>query len=252
MVDLANGQHAGHANVTANAIQGATLIAEIVGALTRQGHMPTMWRGYAYADGRAWGEKYFGKMQFHDDFRVPPLAAGELGGRFLKQIRFPINRLRRQAELLRDASKLMADEVSAGRKVYVVWQGHMPPTYIGKREDSALAVAVELHPSLEQQVEQYRKTVPDGALVLNLGYHGLDPIEAALRREKKQRVIHMSGGHPDPAWQPGPEQLLRIDLGFAFGDACVTVDGYPQRLFAPSGIAQVIAYEAIQVGLAQK
>ncbi len=251
VVEGGNGARAGHGNVAANAIHGATLIAEIVGALTRQSRMPPMWRGYAYADGPAWGEKYLGKLQFHDDLQVPPLTAGELGGRFLKQIRFPIQRLRGQADLLRDAAKYLSVEIAASRKVYVVWQGHMPPTYIGKREDAAWAVAVELHPKLEQQVEQYRKSVPDGALVLNLGYHGLDPIEAAVRREKNHRVIHMSGGHPDPTWQAGSEQLLRIDLGFAFGDACVTVDGYPQRMFAPSGIAQVIAYEAIQVGCAR-
>lgn len=249
VVDPKTGQPGGHGNIAANAIHGATLIAEIVGALTRQGRMPTMWRGYAYADGQAWGEKYLGKKQFHDDLQVPPLAAGELGSRFLQQIRFPIRRLQSQADLLREATRLLTDEIAAGRKVFVVWQGHMPPTYIAKREDAAWAVAVELHPALQSQVENYRKTVPDGGLVLNLGYHGLDPVEANVRREKNQRVIHLSGSHIDPNWQPGPEQLLRIDLGFAFGDACVTVEGYPQRLFAPSGIAQVLAYESILLGM---
>ena len=36
-----------------------------------------------------------------------------------------------------------------------------------------------------------------------------------------------------------------IDLGFAFGDACVAVDGYPIRIFPPSGILQLVAYDAI-------
>ena len=249
VVDLGSGKRVGHGNVGANAIHGATLIAEVVGALTRHGKMPTMWRGFAYADGRAWGEKYFGKTQFHDDFRVTALAAGELGRRFLTQIRYPIRRIRAQSEQLRRAASLMSDEIAAGRKIFVVWQGHMPPMYIAKNHDDQWATAVELHPFLPQQVDLYRQTVPDGALVLNLGYHGLDPIEAAVRREKHHRVIHMSGHHPDPAWQPADETLLRIDLGFAFGDACVTLDEYPQRLFAPSGIAQVIAYEAIKAEL---
>jgi hypothetical protein len=208
-----------------------------------------MWRGYAHADGRAWGEKYFGKLQFHDDLQVAPQPAGQLGSEFLRQIRYPVRRIRAQASALQQATQTIAAETAAQRKTYVVWQGHMPPMYIGKRDDAAWAIAAELHPFLESQVEHYRQTVPDGALVLNLGYHGLDPIEAAVRKQKQHRVIHMSGGHPDLAWQPGPEALLRIDLGFAFGDSCVTLEGYPQRLFAPSGIAQVVAYECIALGL---
>ncbi len=241
-----SGNPAGHGNVVANAIHGATLIAEVVGALTRRGRMPTMWKGYAYEDGRAWGDKYFGKLQFHDDFTVQPLAAGQLGARFLKQIRYPIRRLRAQSTQLRATAQLLTDEIAADRNVFVVWQGHMPPTYIGQRStDADWAIAVELHPFLPQQVDQYRDKVPDGALVLSLGYHGLDPIQANVWREKKHRVIHLCGGHPSVEWQPGPEWLQRIDLGFAFGDACVTLEGYPIRLFAPSGIAQSLAYEAI-------
>ena len=249
VVDLGSGKRAGHGNVAVNAIQGATLIAEVVGAITRRGKMPTMWKGYAFSDGRDWGAKYLGKMQFHDDYQIPPLAAGELGGRFLRQICYPIQRLRAQSGKLRQAATILSDEIATGRKIYVVWQGHMPPTYIGKYENDRWAVPVELHPYVPQQVEKYRQAVPDGALVLNLGYHGLDPIEAAVRREKHHRVIHMSGDHPDRAWQPGDESQLQVDLGFAFGDACVSIDGYPIRLFAPSGIAQVIAYEAIKAEL---
>ncbi len=249
VVDLGAGKRAGHANITANAIRGGTLIAEVVGALTRRGKMPVMWKGYAFSDGHAWSDKYFGKLQFHDDYQVPSLTAGELGEHFLTQIRYPIRRLRGQADQLRQAASLLSDEIAAGRKISVVWQGHMPPTYIGKHEDDQWATAVTLHPSIPQQVDEFRKLVPDGAFVLNLGYHGLDPVEGALRREKHLRVIHLSGHHPDPAWQPGDDSLLRIDLGFAFGDACVSIDGYPIRLFAPSGIAQVVAYEAIKTEL---
>ena len=35
------------------------------------------------------------------------------------------------------------------------------------------------------------------------------------------------------------------DLGFAFGDACVTIDGYPIRVLPPSGVVQLAAFGAI-------
>ena len=50
-----------------------------------------------------------------------------------------------------------------------------------------------------------------------------------------------------------PEEKKRgmsIDLGFAFSDSCVSIDGYPLCLFPPSGIAQVVAYESIQTEMA--
>ena len=81
---------------------------------------------------------------------------------------------------------------------------------------------------------------------MRLGYHGLEPEGAKLFREKKQRLIFLAGEHPDPAFAPPTDALINIDLGWAFGDACVHIDGYPFPVFAPSGILQAIAYEAIQ------
>jgi hypothetical protein len=249
VVDLGSGRRAGHGTIVANAIYGWTLTAEVVGALTRRGKMPPMWKGFSWPDGHAWADKYFGKMQFHDDVQVAPQPAGALGGKFLEQIHYPLRRIRGQSEKLRQAAELLAPEIEAGRKVHVVWQGHMPPMYLSKSDDDAWGVPLEFHPSVPQQVEQYRQATANGELILNLGHHGIDPIEAALRQEKKQRVIHLSGEHLDPAWQVGSNAVLQIDLGFAFGDACATIEGYPIRVFAPSGIAQAAAYEALKCEL---
>ncbi len=38
---------------------------------------------------------------------------------------------------------------------------------------------------------------------------------------------------------------IRADLGFTFGDACVSLDGYPIPILPPSGVMQIAAYEAI-------
>ena len=246
VVKLPNGSARGRGNIFMNATQATTLVAETVGALTRRRKMPTIWKGYAYDDGRAWGEKYFKKTQFHADYQVSPIAAGDLGRRYLTQIRYPIRRLRRQGTELRKAARALTKEVAANRTVYVAWQGHMPLAYVGKGDDANWAKSIEFHPFLQQQVDAFDKVVPDAALVLSLGYHGLDPIQAETWNKKQNRVIHLAGNHPDNEWKPGDKLAQSIELGFAFGDACVSIDGYPLCLFAPSGIAQVLAYEAIQ------
>jgi hypothetical protein len=211
--------------------------------------MPTIWKSYSFDDGREWGDRYFGKHQFHEDFSVEPLEPGELGARFLRQIRYPLDRLETQSRQLADAAGVLNAAIAAGEKVYVVWQGHMPPTYIGKSDDGSWAVPVELHPFLPDQVERFRTAVPDGAMVLSLGYHGLDPIAARVWTDKNLRVIHLCGDHPDATWRDYGSVQQQIDLGFAFGDACVSIDKFPIRLFAPSGIAQSIAYDAIRAAM---
>ncbi|MDH3583488.1 MAG: hypothetical protein OER86_04665, partial [Phycisphaerae bacterium] len=67
--------------------------------------------------------------------------------------------------------------------------------------------------------------------------------------QKKQRVILLTVPSPLPDFRPDPGHSypVTIDLCYAFGDACVTLEGYPIRLFAPSGIMQVVAYECINV-----
>jgi hypothetical protein len=39
----------------------------------------------------------------------------------------------------------------------------------------------------------------------------------------------------------------RLDLGLAFGDACVPIEGYPIALFPPSGIVKAAAYECLNL-----
>jgi len=36
-------------------------------------------------------------------------------------------------------------------------------------------------------------------------------------------------------------------MGYPFGDACVEIKGYPFKVFAPSGVMQLVSYEAINV-----
>lgn len=246
VLTLPGGVRAGHMNHVANAVNGWVLMAETFGALTRRGKTPCMWKSYSYPDGKDWGNKYLGKMQFHDDYAVAPQPPGALGRAYLDAIRTLVRRLKaEQADALARAAALIAEEKRAGRQTVVAWAGHMPEAYVGKHEDGDWARAIELHVFLESQRKNFAKNTPDGALVLRLGYHGIEPEGPVLFKEKKDRVIDMSGENPDPAWQPAADNLINIPLGWSFGDACVAVKGYPISLFPPSGVMQAVAYEAI-------
>lgn len=83
--------------------------------------------------------------------------------------------------------------------------------------------------------------------MLRLGYTGMHRDVANLLKSKKHRVIHITAENPRPEFQPPPDLPVTIDMGYAFGDACVPVEGYPLLLFPPSGVMQIVAYEAVNV-----
>jgi hypothetical protein len=237
------------AHAVANVIHGWVLTAEFVAAVTRHGKMPPMWLSFEHPGGKAWADRHLGKHQFHDDLTVPPIPGGELGRRTLRQFRHPLRRLREvEAENLRAAGRLIAEELDAGRKPVVGWSGHMPQNYIGRSNDPwarpfELPVALASWP---QGIEPYRKNGPEESLVLRMSTCGLDPAELKIHQSKKQRLIVLTGTHDDPTWNvTPPDALLRIDTGAPFADACVPVDGYPHRIIPASGLAQLVAYQAV-------
>ncbi|MEI7436970.1 MAG: hypothetical protein WCL16_09230 [bacterium] len=239
-------RRAGHLNHLANALHGWMVMAEATAALTRKGRTPTFWKSYSYPDGREWGARYMSKKQFHDEITVPPQAPGVLAQTYIDRIRYFVRCLKtQQLDALQKAAELIAAEHKHGRKTVVAWAGHMPEAYVGRFEDKAWSQPVQLHPFLESQRKDFRDHTPDGALVVRLGYQGIDPQALPLFLEKKNRLICLAGANPDPAWQMPPDALVNIDLVWPFGDGCVTLEGYPFPVFAPSGIIQAAAYSAL-------
>ena len=247
-VELPGGQHGGKTLHFTNAVNGWVFIGEFVAALTRHGKMPTMWKGYATEGGHEWGDRYFQKVQFHDEFTVPPIAAGELGRRYVSQIRAHVAQLRNVALAdLRAMAATIADELHAGRKTIVASAGHMVMNYIARFADAAWAENHEVHDNVASQMKDYEAKTPDGALVLRLDAYGLHRSVRELFERKKQRVLLITGESPRPENAVPESYQPRVDLAFSHGDACVWIEGYPIPILPPSGVMQVAAYEAVDV-----
>lgn len=249
VVTLSGGRRCGRSNHLVNAMAGWVFTAELIGALTRRGKMPTMWKAYAYADGPEWGKRYLGKKQFHDDYRVAAQPAGRLAREYLQQIRYHLHRFQEtQLDQVRQAADLIAAEARHGGTIKVASAGHMPGLYVGRHEDSAWAHNIEVHDGLSSQTKAFAAGSEDGALVLRLGYSGLHKDLAGVFDRKRQRVILVTAENPRREFSALPARLAAsIDLGYAFGDACVAIEGYPLRVLPPSGVMQAAAYEAINV-----
>jgi hypothetical protein len=107
-----------------------------------------------------------------------------------------------------------------------------------------------VHSNVQDQMETYQRTTPEGALVVRIGYNGEHESLWKVWDAKNQRVIFIGAENPLPEYQVprDPEMVVGvIDMGFAYGDASVTVEKYPVPILPPSGYMQVIAYESLNV-----
>jgi hypothetical protein len=246
VVTLEDGKRTGKTNHFTNAVNGWVLVGEVVAALTRKGKMPTMWKSWAAVDGRAWSERYFQKVQFHDDFQVAAIAPGELGQHYVERIRYMIRRMRNvELPKLNSMAERIAEELRAGRKTVIASAGHMGMSYLGRYDDALWAVNQEVHDNVEAQMKDYEQKTAEGALVLRLGDWGLQRNVAALFERKKQRVMLVTSENPRPEWSISQWKDLRVDLGASFGDGCVWIEGYPIPILPPSGVLQIAAYETV-------
>ena len=101
---------------------------------------------------------------------------------------------------------------------------------------------------VESKTKSYEEKTPDGALVVRLGETGLDRDLTKLFKRKKQKVIVVTATNPYPENRAYLDSWpVRIDMGFAFGDACVPLEGFPIRILPTSGVMQVAAYESLNV-----
>ncbi len=241
------GKTLGKTNHFINCVNGWLLTGEFVAALTRKGKMPPMWKSWATVGGKEWSDRYFKKGQFHDDFTVAPVPAGEIGRQYLERIRYMVRRME-NTELpnLRAMAERVVEETGAGRKVIMASAGHMVMNYVGRFDDKEWSVNHEVHGWVEAQMKSFEKT-PDEALVLRLGEWGLERGLHELFQKKRQRVLLLAGENPRPESLVPAGYDLRVDYGAPFGDGCVALEGYPIRILPASDAMQIAAYESIDV-----
>ncbi|MBT4223083.1 MAG: hypothetical protein HOD72_01320 [Opitutae bacterium] len=238
----------GKLNHVVGAVSGWVWMAETIAAHTRKGRMPTMWKSWAMEDGQDWSDRFFRKVKYHKDFSVAPIPKGELAKAFLDRIRSQLLALENtQLSTLHGFADSIAKETKAGRRTVVASSGHMVMYYVGKYSDSAWADNIEVHENVQSQLNNFKTKAPQGGLVLRLGYFGLSPKVDNLFKAKKSRVLLMAAENPRADFAAHLNYPDRVDLGLAFGDACVPIDGYPIPLFPPSGIVKAAAYETLNL-----
>jgi len=248
-VQLSDGSRVGHGNLLRQTIDAWALMGEIISACTRRGKMPVIGKSFSYPDGIEWWNRYFQKQQFHDDFEVAPVKPGVMGRSYIDKIRELIRKYERtQLPNVEKTAGLIVEETVAGRKVAIPTRGHLAWAFAGREEGRVWAMPpVDAAGEDPPSVVPYLENTPDHALALHLSDGGQRQEDQEYLRQKQQRVMLITAENPRPEYQL-PDDLLRvIDMGWEFGDAAVSIPGYPIRLLPPSGVMQLIAYETVNV-----
>jgi len=168
---------------------------------------------------------------------------------YIDKIRGYIKKYERtQLPSVNRAADLIVEEVAEGRKIALPTMGHMAWFFAGREEGSVWAMEpMDVAGELPQSVDLYLEKTPDKALALHLAYSGQFKTDQAYLKKKQQRVILITSENPRPEWKLPDDLLTRIDTGWEFGDAAVSIPGYPIRALPPSGVMQLIAYETVNV-----
>lgn len=248
---LPDGTKVGHGNLLNDCFSAWAFTGEFIAALTRRGKMPPIADSILVMDKdmRRWN-KYFHKIQFEDEYKVPPVPAGKLAHAYLDAMRGLIKKYANtQLPAVYRTADLIVEELERGQKTTVADISHMPWAYVGKNESDAWAIASNetLYAHLPDTWENYKKTTPDGALVLRLGYSGFPKKEYDVLKQKNQRVMLIASEDPRPERQRPNDLLTYIDMGWNGDDACVDIPGYPIRILCPAGPMQLVAYETVNV-----
>ena len=231
---------------------------ELVGALTRKGKMPVMWRSVAVPDGRVRNGRYYvrdepSRRRFHTDMAVPPQARGKLGGAYVDVVRRQVGGLRGPVlEQLSGAAEMMAGSVRAGATVHVQTISHFT-TYEVTDASAPGWVKADCEARLRgvMKAEQLAGLMRPGDVFFQLGYHEATShpyhedagYVELLRQAGAKTAIALC--HAPVAALGGPQPDVLIDAQWEYGDGAVPVPGYDTKILPSSGVLQTVIFWSV-------
>jgi len=227
----------------ANVLALWTWTGEFVAACTREGKMPTMYRGFVFAGGQERATK-IGKAKFHDIAPTPaePLVSGQT---YLRELRKCLVALHAtQMNQIKEAAGMASATRAAGKKMYCLADGHTVGNMFRRPYDPGFFI--ELGPWSPSEVIP---PLQADELLFALGYTSpfmYDIGKAGLEACSKSGicVIGAARALDEPVKTKLPKMLF-IDENWPDEDCIVQFPGYDIKVLPPSGVMQLAVYEMI-------
>lgn len=222
-------------DTVANVVALWAWTAEFVSACTRLGKTPVLYQSYGLPGGRERATKYQGK-RFHDDPRIKPIAAAELGGQYLQQLDRMLARIEAQMPKIRKAAQWRRQAASAT----TLFTGHMFPRHA---QDARAPALSDLAAVAAWEDKELLETNHPPDFVLYIGYQFAPKKLIAQAREMKLKLVYSDVQPNEPA-EPA-SNILYIDPAWPMADGCVNVPDYDVPILPASGVVQAAIYWAI-------
>ncbi len=234
-----------------NAMNGWLFTGELAAACTRRGEMPVFWLAFQVDIPRAFarntlysttGKARGNQKRFHDDFTVPPVAAGTVGASYIAHLRSYLDRLERWPDL-ELAVRRIAAAIQRGKKVYFYGVGHMFPHVVARSQREHTMTVMDAHYfDLEKAILEAGQP---GDVLFLLCMPAFEDKTVTSALEKGIEVIAMSTTQPPEAIQ-SHENLHWIAAPWPTADGCVEIPGYDIPVLAVSGVMHSVIYYAVR------
>lgn len=228
----------------ANIVNMWTFSAELVGALTRQGKMPTMWQSMFVPGAEARNER-IAKSAFEREIAIDPVKPGNLGRQYVSAVQGYLEKIRdNELPKFVETGALCASTISEGNKVVCWLIGHFMTSQERMPDFPELFMNLEHNNPLEQ-IEEH---LSSGDVLLHVGYSYYPEQGLQLARKIGAKTVCVMTPGPKVSGEGEPEQPdmslidILIDPYWKHGDAVVEVPGYDTKILPPSGVVMVTCY----------
>ena len=221
-----------------------TFSAELVGALTRSGKMPTMWQSMFVPGAEARNER-IGASPFEREITVKPVPPGVPGRQYVTTVQGYLENIRdNELPKFAETGPLCASTITQGNKVVCWLIGHFMTSQERMPDFPALFMNLEHTDPLGQ----IREHLDRNDVLLHIGYSYYPEQGLKAAREIGAKTVCIMTPGPKVSGEGEPEQPdmslidILIDPYWKHGDAVVEIPGYDTKIIPPSGVVMATCY----------
>ena len=221
-----------------------TFSGEIVSALTRLGHMPTMYQSVLVTGARQRNSRLKG-LRFHEMGDVPAVDAIKLGETYLQELASCFQSLRdRENGAFSEVSRAAAKTLRAGNNVHAFLIPHFPIYQHGAPGDPMLMQHIKRCTGAAPSTSELEENLKPGDLFMMFGYYRRPQEAYTVAHRRGVRIVEIITGTDEPeTGGPLPDHVIRP--WWPYGDSLVAIPGYDTKILPSSGILQTAIYWAV-------
>ena len=217
---------------------------ELVSALTREGHMPTMYQSVLVTGARKRNAGLL-DQRFHKGLIIPPIPAGQLGRNYFEKLAACLESLsRHEIPSIEKVAQASLATRKGGHKVHAWLISHFPDLQPGAPGDPGWMHQLERISGEVPTVARVAEALKPGDLFFFLGYYRRPTDSYEVARKAGAKIAEVIAGTDVPeTGRPLPDYVIHPH--WTYGDSLVQVANYDVTILPSSGIVQAAVWWSV-------